>query len=208
VGTILRLIPEESLPVELTSLTSVSNGRTIQLNWGTKTEKNSNKFNIERKTIAVNWETIGSVKASVLSNSPKQYSFTDNKLQPGKYQYRLKMIDNDGTFKYSTIIETDIASPKNFELSQNYPNPFNPATKINYTLPFDSKVTLEVYNLTGQKIAQPVNDDQAAGYYTIDFNSSVLNRNISPGVYFYRLIASNKTDGTNFTSIKKMILLK
>jgi photosystem II stability/assembly factor-like uncharacterized protein len=207
-GTILRLIPEGLLPVELSSFNSATNGRSIQLNWGTKTEKNSNKFNVERKTIAAAWETIGSVKASVLSNSPKQYSFTDIKLQSGKYQYRLKMIDNDGSFKYSQIIETNVALPKNFDLSQNYPNPFNPSTKINYTLPFDSRVTMEIYNLTGQKIGQLVNEDQSAGYYTVDFNSSVINRSISSGVYFYRIIASNKVDGTNFTSIKKMMLLK
>ncbi|MDR3667879.1 MAG: YCF48-related protein [Ignavibacteriaceae bacterium] len=207
-GTIIRLIPEGLLPVELTSLTSVSNGRTIQLNWGTKTEKNSNKFNVERKSNSADWQTVGSVKASVLSNSPKKYSFTDSKLQSGKYQYRLKMIDNDGTFNYSNLIESEVALPMTFEMSQNYPNPFNPSTKINYTLPFDSKVTLEVYNITGNKIAQLVNNDQAAGYYTVDFNSSVINRNISSGVYFYRIIAFNKVDGTNFTSIKKMILIK
>jgi photosystem II stability/assembly factor-like uncharacterized protein len=207
-GTILRIIPEDLLPVELSSLTSVSSGRTIQLNWSTKTEKNSNKFNVERKTTTADWETTGSVKASALSNSSKQYSFTDNKLQSGKYQYRLKMIDNDGSFRYSNIIETDVALPKVFDLSQNYPNPFNPSTKINYTLPSDSKVTLEVYNLTGQKVVQLVSENQSAGYYTVDFNSSSIKKTLSSGVYFYRLNASGKLDGANFSSIKKMILIK
>ena len=207
-GTILRYIPQDLLPVELTALTSVSNGRTIRLNWGTKTEKNSNKFNVERKTITSDWKTVGSVYASGLSNSPKQYSFTDSKLQSGKYQYRLKMIDNDGTFNYSNLIETAIDLPAIFDLSQNYPNPFNPSTKINYTIPFDSKVTLEVYNLTGNKIAQLVNDDKPAGYYSVDFNSSLTGSNLPSGVYFYRINASNKLDGTNFSSIKKMVLLK
>jgi hypothetical protein len=118
------------------------------------------------------------------------------------------MIDNDGTFNYSNLIETAVDLPKTFDLSQNYPNPFNPSTKINYTLPFDSKVTMEVYNITGNKIAQLVNEDQPAGYYTVDFNSSVISRNLSSGVYFYRIIAADKVDGTNFTSIKKMMLLK
>jgi hypothetical protein len=208
-GTLFIIENIDELPVELSSFTSnCLNGRTIQLNWETKTEKNSNKFIVERKSILTDWEILGSIKASVLSNSPKHYSFSDNKLQSGKYQYRLKMIDNDGSFNYSKIIETDLALPKNFELSQNYPNPFNPSTKINYTLPFDSKVTLEVYNVAGVKIAQLVNEEKPAGYYSVDFNSFSVGNGISSGVYFYRIIAANHADGTNFTSIKKMMVIK
>ena len=191
-------------PVELGLFIAVPNGRTVQLNWETKTEKNSDKFNVERKTIGNDWGLIGSVKAAVLSNSPKQYSYIDKNLQSGKYQYRLKMIDNDGTFEYSKVIETEVTTPKNFELSQNFPNPWNPSTKINYNLPFDSKVTLEVYNITGERISQLVNEEQSAGYYSVDFGSSKL----SSGVYFYRITALDKVIGNNFSAIKKMILIK
>ena len=114
------------------------------------------------------------------------------------------MIDNDGTFEYSKVIETEVTTPKNFELSQNFPNPWNPSTKINYNLPFDSKVTLEVYNITGERISQLVNEEQSAGYYSVDFGSSKL----SSGVYFYRITALDKVIGNNFSAIKKMILIK
>ncbi|MDR3666337.1 MAG: T9SS type A sorting domain-containing protein [Ignavibacteriaceae bacterium] len=207
-GVWRRPLSELTLPVELSSFMANVQGRNILLNWSTQTEKNSNKFIIERKTSGFNWESIGSVNASVLSNSPRHYSFADNNLQSGKYQYRLKMVDNDGTFDYSKIIETEVASPKIFELSQNYPNPFNPSTKISYTLPLDSRVTIEVYNIAGERIHRLVNEEQAAGFYSIDFNPSSIDRSISSGVYFYRIIAFNKIDGTNFSSIKKMILLK
>jgi hypothetical protein len=194
------------LPVELSSFTSIINGRNVQLIWETKTEKNSDKFVIEKMNSAVgsSWVNVGFVKAAVLSNSPKQYSFTDKNLQAGKYQYRLKMIDNDGSFEYSKIVETEVASPKNFELSQNYPNPFNPSTKINYQLPVDAKVLMEVYNIAGQKVIELVNQEQSAGYYTVDFGASKL----SSGVYIYRIVASDKATGKNFFSIKKMMLLK
>jgi hypothetical protein len=192
------------LPVELSSFISVSSGRTIQLNWETKTEKNSDRFVIERKTINAAWEIIGSVKASALSNSPKKYSYSDTKLQSGKYQFRLKMIDNDGSFSYSSITEAEVTLPKDFELSQNYPNPFNPATKIDYKLPFDSRITLEVFNLTGERVCQLVNEDQPAGYYTVDLGASRL----TSGVYFYKITAIGKAIKNNFTAIKKMILLK
>jgi hypothetical protein len=192
------------LPVELSSFTSNTNGRNVQLSWETKTEKNSDKFVIERQTIGAAWEAIGSVKAAVLSNSPKNYSYTDTKLQSGKYQYRLKMIDNDGSFAYSKIVETEVAVPKDFAVSQNYPNPFNPSTKINYQVPVDAKVILEVYNIAGQKVSELVNQEQLAGYYSVDFGASKF----SSGVYIYRLVAIDKASGNNFSAIKKMMLLK
>jgi hypothetical protein len=199
-----------AIPVELSSFISSANGRNISLNWETKTEKNSDKFVIERSktdanTADLNWESVASVKASVLSNSPKQYSFIDKNLQAGKYQYRLKMIDNDGSFAFSKVAVAEVSLPKNFELSQNYPNPFNPTTKINYSLPNDSRVTLEVYDIIGERVAQLINEVQSAGYYTVNFGKS--SNNISSGIYIYKLTAEDNT-GKSFSSIKKMMLLK
>jgi hypothetical protein len=113
----------------------------------------------------------------------------------------------------SPIIVNGIGSdeqqiPMRFTLEQNFPNPFNPSTKINYNLPFSSNVTLEVYNVIGMKIGELVNQEQSAGYYTVDFNSSSLNKSISSGVYFYKITAVSNITGDNFSSIKKMLLLK
>jgi hypothetical protein len=199
--------PNSLLPVELSSFTSNVSGRNVNLAWETKTEKNSDKFGIERNTNGA-WASIGSVKAAVLSNSPKQYSFSDNNLNTGVYQYRLKMIDNDGSFKYSSVTVASVSLPKNFELLQNYPNPFNPSTKINYSLPSDSRVTLEVYNVLGVRVGQLVNQDQSAGYYSVDFNSSSLSKSISSGVYLYKITTVDKVSGNSFSAIKKMMMLK
>jgi hypothetical protein len=201
--------PNSPLPVELSSFISTLNGRTVQLTWETKTEKNSNIFEIQRSLIKNNsWVNIGSVKAAFLSNSPKVYYFTDKNLQSSTCQYRLKMIDNDGTFEYSKIVETVITLPKNFELNQNYPNPFNPSTKISYNLPNDSRVTLDIFNIIGERVGQLVNQDQAAGYYSVDFNNSSVNKSLSSGIYLYRIHAVDKSTGKDFSSIKKMVLLK
>jgi Secretion system C-terminal sorting domain len=186
------------LPVELGFLTAISNGRTIHLNWSTQTEKNSDKFNIERKTISTSWESIASVKAAVLSNSPKQYSFTDKNLQSGKYQYRLKMIDNDGTFEYSKVVEAEVAVPKNYDLSQNFPNPFNPTTVISYSLPFASNVKIIVYNTLGKTVKVLENGYKNAGTYSVTFDAAEL----PSGTYFYKIEAGQ------FSQIKKMMLLK
>jgi hypothetical protein len=200
---------EDPLPVELTSFVSTANGRQVNLNWETMNEINSCKYVIDRAAVntkdkTTTWESIGTIPAAGSSNSPKKYSYADKNLQTGKYQYRLKMIDKDGSYKFSDIVETEIALPKNFELSQNYPNPFNPSTKIDYQVPVDAKVVMEVYNIAGQKVVDLVNQEQSAGYYTVDFGSSKL----SSGVYVYRIVASDKVTGNVFSSIKKMMLLK
>ena len=96
--------------------------------------------------------------------------------------------------------------PKGFELSQNYPNPFNPSTVIDYQVPVDANVVLEVYNVTGQKVVELINQEQTAGYYSVSFGTST--NKLASGVYFYRIAATEKGSGKNFSTIKKMMLLK
>jgi len=202
-----------TLPVELSSFTTAKDGRNIKIDWSTNTEINCFRFEVERSLInnnaeALPWVSAGIVKASGTNNSPKNYSFTDKNLRSGKYQYRLKIVDFNGSYNFSNIEETEIAIPKNFELSQNYPNPFNPSTSINYSISSDSKVILEVYSLKGARVSQLVNEAQPAGYYTVNFNSSQINNNISSGVYFYRIIVLDKITRNTITEVKKMMLLK
>jgi|ERR1035437_6023322 hypothetical protein len=212
-GSFINSLSNPTLPVELASFKSNVSGRQVNLNWETKTEVNTRQFEIDRalvstKDATVTWASVGILQASGTSTTTRKYSYTDKNLQAGKYQYRLKMIDNDGSYKLSDVVETEITLPKNFELSQNYPNPFNPSTRINYSLPFDSRVTLEVYNITGERMGQIVSEEQSAGYYTVNFSSSNFNRSIASGVYIYKISAVNKSTGNVFTSIKKMMLLK
>ncbi len=76
------------------------------------------------------------------TTEPRSYTYTDNDISTGTYSYRLKQIDLGGRYEYSNIVEVNIGMPNEFSLSQNYPNPFNPTTKINFTLPVNSEVTL------------------------------------------------------------------
>ncbi len=94
--------------------------------------------------------------------------------------------------------------PEHIKLDQNYPNPFNPTTTIRFSLKESSKVTLNVYNLLGQKVATLINEDMSSGYKTVDFNAT----NLASGVYLYRLAVTGISDGASYINTKKMILLK
>ena len=125
-------------PVELLSLNAEIIGKNVQLNWITATETNSYGFSIERSRNNSSFEEVGFVNAAGNSSSIKNYKFVDNLTVSGKYYYRLKQIDMDGTFEYSPEVEVSINNPDDFSLSQNYPNPFNPSTKVKYSVPFNS----------------------------------------------------------------------
>ena len=152
----------------------------------------------KEKSAVSNWARIGFIEGHGNSNSPKEYIFIDDKVTSGIYAYRLKQIDNDGTFEYSKIIEIDVDAPLEFELSQNYPNPFNPSTTIKFSLPVTSNVKLSVFNILGEEVQRLVNETKEAGIYTINFNAMQLNS----GIYFYKL------ETRNFIQVKKMSLIK
>jgi hypothetical protein len=93
-------------------------------------------------------------------------------------------------------ISTEV--PSEFSLEQNYPNPFNPVTKINFSIPKASFVSLKIFNVTGREVAELVNSELKAGVYESEFNAA----NLSSGIYFCRFNAGN------FTDIKKLMLIK
>jgi hypothetical protein len=201
----------DPLPVQLSSFTASTKGRDVILNWTTATEVNTAGFEIERKLVSQEkaqskWENVGFVRGNGNSNRPVEYTFTDTKLNTGKYAYRLKMVDNDGSYEYSNEVVVEIGKPDVTKIEQNYPNAFNPATKIEYQLANPSKVVIEVYNITGQKITELVNDEQVEGYYSLVFDASKYG--LASGIYFYRMIAMDKVTGKNVVQTKKMLYLK
>lgn len=141
------------LPVELVGFTATHKNGTVTLNWETKTEIDNYGFEIERKSSTTGWQKIGFVEGHFTTNSPKYYNYTDRPNGTGKIQYRLKQIDNDGSFEYSPVVEVDLSGmlPKEIEI-KNFPNPFNPETNINITLPETADATVDVYNSTGEKV--------------------------------------------------------
>jgi len=88
-------------------------------------------------------------------------------------------------------------------LGANYPNPFNPSTTISFTNIQDGQITIEIFNIQGQKVQTLVNDFYKAGQYQVTWHGTdVQNHNVGSGVYFYQM----KSD--SFTQTRKMILMK
>ena len=190
------------MPVELTSFTANVVNEVVVLNWSTATETNNLGFEIEKK-LSGEFQSIGFVEGAGTITQPRNYTFTDTDVEAGIYYYRLKQIDLDGSFSYSYIVEVNFGAPVFYSLEQNYPNPFNPSTKIVFNLAVNSKVTLRVFDVLGQKITDLVGSQLNAGRHEIKFDASSFNS----GVYFYRIDAEG-IDGSNFTQVKKMLLTK
>ena len=123
-------------------------------------------------------------------------------------KYRLKQIDNDGSFEYSKIVSIANSIPTEFELYQNYPNPFNPATEIKFTVPTvavadalnasTTNVLVTVYDLLGNEITSLIDEQKPSGTYEVVWDAG----NQPSGIYFYKIEANN------FSKTMKMILLK
>jgi hypothetical protein len=191
------------VPVELTAFNAEVIGNSVTLNWITASELNNSGFEIERSSNGSSFEKIDFVNGNGTTTETRVYYFTDNELANATYSYRLKQVDYDGTFDYSSVVEVEVNVPGVYSLGQNYPNPFNPSTTINFALAGDSKVSLKIFDLLGQEVATIVNTTLATGSYTYNFDASHLNS----GVYFYQLEAQGN-DGSSFKSVKKMILTK
>jgi len=187
------------LPVELTSFSAAYKNSTVMLSWKTETEVNNYGFNVERKVSEGDWDSIVFIEGHGNSNSPKEYSYSDKDLFAGgsKFQYRLKQMDNDGTFEYSDVVEVEVV-PDQYELSQNYPNPFNPSTTIRFSLPKQAQLKINLYNMLGELVEAIAEGTYETGYYKVTFNAS----NLPSGTYIYRI------ESSDFVQVKKMVLIK
>jgi hypothetical protein len=187
------------IPVELTSFTANVNGLgQVVLNWETATEVNNQGFEIERRTESSEYRTVGFVEGNGTISEPRSYVYTDITAENGINYYRLKQIDFNGTYEYSSEIEVDVNGPLTFDLAQNYPNPFNPSTNIKYSVPESGNVKLSVFNTVGEEVAVLVNGFSESGFFEVSFNAYDL----PSGIYLYKLQSANSVQ------TKKMMLLK
>ena len=136
-------------------------------------------------------------------------NYTDDNVPAGTYIYKVQAIyDGNWTSDFSneaeiTIVHAEEILPQVTDLEGNYPNPFNPSTTIRFSLNEDSFVSLEIYNIKGEKVRTLVKDNLPAQYHTIVWNGRDENgKQVSSGIYFYKMKAGE------FTSTRKMIMMK
>ncbi len=108
------------------------------------------------------------------------------------------LVDNLSFGGVTSVEQENEQVPSNYKLNQNYPNPFNPTTKINFSIPEQNNVKLNVYNLLGESVAILLNENLSPGNYTTNWNAE----NLSSGTYIYRLVSGN------YIETRKMTLLK
>ncbi|MFN3561880.1 MAG: T9SS type A sorting domain-containing protein, partial [Chloroherpetonaceae bacterium] len=201
---------DNPLPVNFGGVRLVAkDARTILVEWQTVTEQDNLGFILYRKEAGGVWEEIASYqtnetlrgKGTTLEEQTYRYEDRHN-LQPGRaYTYKLVSVDFDGTLHeipQGDVEQWTVQLPFDYALDQNYPNPFNPVTTIQFSLAKTGKVTLEIFNILGQKVGTLVDGTLAAGAYRYQWNATGM----ASGVYFYRL-RSNE-----FVATKKMLLVK
>jgi len=187
-----------TVPVELSSFSANVHKNTVSLKWSTATETNNSGFQVERKSDQSDWMDIGFVPGFGTSTEIHSYTYSDAKLAAGKYTYRLKQVDYDGTYEYSSEVEVAVTIPNVYSLAQNYPNPFNPSTTIEFSIPNSELVNIVVYNALGERVTELVNTILPEGQHKVVFNAVGL----ASGIYIVKMKAGS------FTETRKMNLLK
>jgi M6 family metalloprotease-like protein len=182
--------------------------RHLQLSWDSNIAPDIIGYNIFRRANTGDFEQIAFVPKR--SNNFYSDTETSSDITDEKITYFIKAKDKDSLLSIGSdtvslmarltnlTSEEDKGNNYNFSINQNYPNPFNPTTKIKYSIPNQSLVTIKVFDTLGREIETIVNEEKGAGTYEITWNAF----NLPSGVYFYMINAGD------FIHTKKMVLLK
>ncbi|HMZ34742.1 MAG TPA: T9SS type A sorting domain-containing protein, partial [Chitinophagales bacterium] len=187
--------PFAPLPVELVSFTGYNEGPVNKLQWITASELNTDRFEVEKSLDNSSWSLIGSKEAAGNSNQSLNYDFTDNEPIVGNNYYRLKILDNDGTFKFSNIINIPISEAVINGFSRIYPNPTGGQLNVELqaTTAYETKIT--TYDVVGKKV-QEKNISLVKGLNSLLFDFSDL----AKGTYLLQF-----TDSKGKTHINKFV---
>jgi hypothetical protein len=173
------------LPINLFSFSGRRTNGGNQLNWVTASEANSAKFVVERSSDGQSFTTIGEVAAAGNSNSSRSYGYLDSRVQPGDNYYRLKMVDKDGSFKYSNVVR--IGANSTLMITSVQPNPTTAGTRAllvitdgergtaNITVSNVAGQVLNSYrvnNNTGNVQVELTTDNMASGNYLVTYRNT------------------------------------
>jgi Arylsulfotransferase (ASST)/Secretion system C-terminal sorting domain len=194
---------DTSFSVNIAQFQMILDGNNVNFKWTVSKESNNEGFTIRRKFGSTGWRSL----VFLPSSSDSNYEYTDvlDTSYSGTIYYRLENVDSSGeSFILKEMNLKVHITPVNYKLYNNYPNPFNPSTVIKYSLPFDSKVTIKIYDALGRLVKTLVDGIRTTGDHKIVFNGN----RFSSGVYFYSMVANAVNGGQKAWITKKMLLLK
>lgn len=180
-------VADTNLPVVLISFKASKEGSTALLNWATTAETNSDHFEIQRSVDGKKWSHIGSVASGGESTVLRQYTYTDKTPLQGSNLYRLRMVDKDESFAYSSIKSVQFGEPS--AVAYVYPNPST------------DKVFLNIQNLSFVKQISVVDMNGLAVVTTKNVTGGIDVKGLSAGAYLLR-VANN--DGSS--SVHKFLI--
>jgi len=210
---------DPTLPVTLSRFTAIVTPESfVHISWTTESETNHLGYNILRSEDQELHNAITINGSIINSGSPVgtqiSYNFTDFEVYTNMiYYYWLESVALEGSSEFYGPLTVTIGDPTQepvppsvqivTKLYNAFPNPFNPNTIIRYSLKEAGKVTIDIYNMKGQKIKSYTQEHYSPGYYQVSWDGCDDNgRNVASGIYLYRLTTGN------YTSVKKMVLAK
>ena len=190
---------DPALPVEFAFFHGIVDENRIFLDWSTFSETNNAGYEIQLRVGNNPFQPVGFVAGAGTTSEKQNYSFSLENLSAGMYTLRLRQVDFDGTFSYSTPIELNVLLAEEPASLDAYPTPFNPHTTIELHVSRSQKASIEVFNLLGEKV-----DALFTGTVTPSspHRSQFTPRFLPSGVYLI------KAQGENFSFVKAVTYLK
>ena len=175
----LRVVFEgEPLPVELVAFNGLQDRNVINLYWETASELNNAGFEVQM-SVGTGFQKIGYVAGHGTSDIHHHYRFSHELDAEGRYQFRLKQIDFDGSFSYSQIFASEWLQDALPIVLKVYPNPTNAMWHIELSLMNEQYVSVDIYDLLGQKMGEIFDGNLPAGRHQLAYHAN----NLASGVY-------------------------
>lgn len=195
---------DTALPVDLISFQALASDTAVRLLWATASESHNHGFEVERSLNRNSeYKKIGFVRGHGTTTSSFFYEFLDHQLADGRYYYRLRQLNLDGSFRIHGPLEVHVKKKLKFTLLQNTPNPFTRWTDFSFDLPQDSFVEVNVYNIKGQRVRQIFTGFWVSGRKTLRwYGLDGKGNKVPTGLYFYEVRTPQSR------SIRKMILMQ
>ena len=189
---------DAALPVELASFEAALDGNAAVLRWRTRSESDNAGFEVQVKQGEA-FEALGFVNGAGTTTEARSYEFRTESLAPGRYVFRLKQLDFDGTFVFSPEVEVTVETPGTYQLSEVYPNPFNPRASVTLAVAQAQEVTVALYDVQGRRVAVV-----HSGFLEADTQRTftIDGSNLAGGVYVLQV------KGTTFSAERMVTLLK